>query len=106
MPLCQWISTGPGRHNEDTEAEGIKPIEGIKDAWPHSKREEGHRYTDLLTEIMPQEEHASNADKWDISPETAQERRKGRTSISSTTMIVTNQSIFHQPLFPEITWLR
>src|SRR5216684_6505652 len=103
MPPYQWISTGAGYHKEDTEAEDTKLIEGIKDAWPHLKRGEGRRYTGLPIEVTRQEEHVSNVDRWDISPETVRGRRKRRISTSSTTTTMTSQSIFHQPPSPEIT---
>src|SRR5260370_5188397 len=103
MPPDQWASKEPGRDDKDIGEGGIKPTKDTKDASPHSEKEEDHNPTDPPTEIPRQEEHVSNADKWDISPEIAQRGRRRKASISSTTMITINQSTFHQPPYQATT---
>src|SRR5229473_6071051 len=97
MPLYQWTSTEPGPHDKGIEEEATKPTKGIRDALPHLGKEEDRNLTDLLTETLHQEEHVSNADRWDISPEIALGGRRRKASISSTTANATNPSISHRP---------
>src|SRR5258708_39946786 len=102
-PPYQWTSIETERHDKDIGEEAIKPTKDIKDVSPHSEKEEDHKPTNPPTEIPHQEEHASSADKWDTLPEIAQGGRRRKASISSTTMITTSRSIFHQPPYRETT---
>src|SRR5713226_6952920 len=106
MPLYQWTSIEPGRHDKDTEEEAIKPTKGIKDAWPRLEREGDRNLTNLPTEAMRREERVSSVDKWGTSPGTVQGGRRKKVSISSTTTTMTSRSTSHRPLSRETTWPR
>src|SRR5258707_9010478 len=104
MPPYPWTLTEPGRHDQDTEEEAIKPTRGIRDVSPHLEKEEGHSPTDPPIEVLHQEGHASSVDKWATLPETVQGRRRRKASILSIITTTTSRSIFHPPLYQETTW--
>src|SRR5712692_9584130 len=106
MPLYQWTLTEPGPHDKGIGEEATKPTKGIRDASPHLGKEEDRNLTDLLTETPHQEEHASNAGKWDILPGTAQGGRKRKALISSTTANAMSQSTCLRPPYQEPRWPR
>src|SRR5258708_17589479 len=103
MPPYQWTLTGLGRHDKDIEGEAIKPIKGIRDMSLRSEKEEGHSPIDPLIEILHQEEHALNADKWATLPGIVQGRKRKKASTSSTITITMSRSTFHPPPCHETT---
>src|SRR5258707_14884159 len=105
MHPYQWILIEPERQDKDIEEGVIKPIKGTKDASLHSENEEVRNHIVLLTGALRQEEHASNADKWVTSPETAQGGRSRKKSTLST-MTTTSRSTSQPPPYHETMWPR
>src|SRR5258708_25021655 len=101
MPLYQWTSIELGQCDKDIEEGAIKPTKGIKDVLPRSEKEEGRNHTDPRTEVPHREEHVLNADKWGTMLETAQEGRKRKALISSTTTSTTSRLTSHRPPYQE-----
>src|SRR5258708_27010404 len=106
MPLYQWTLTEPRPHDKGIEEEATKPTKGIRDASLHLGREEDHSLIGLLTGTPHQEEHVSNAGKWDTSPEIALGGERRKASISSTIASATSPSISHHPPYREPMWPR
>src|SRR5712692_6636126 len=105
MPPFQWILTEPERHDKGTEEEAIRPTKDTKGMSPHLESRGGHNFIDPRTETLLQEVHASNADRWVISLETARGRRSRKGSTLSTTR--TKSRLTSRPLLcHETMWLQ
>src|SRR5258707_13927072 len=104
MPPYQWISIEIGCCDRGIEGEAIKPTRDTKDALPHLGNQGGRSPIDPPIEILHQEEHASNVDKWATMRGIAQGRRskKGLTSSTMTmkSRLTSRLLPYHETMWP------